>query len=278
MRIGQRSVGNTARALLDAIARPPWVRPGHFYSPVNSRADVERALGWSADIPGVDLRADEQVISFRELVPLFYGVPERRYQPNNTMYGPLDASVYQAVVRRLKPKRVIEVGSGFSTAKLLDTADRFLPELEVVCIEPYPDRLLALLQPGDNVEVIASPVQDVPLSLFTSLEASDILFIDSTHVAKAGSDVLWLYLHVLPRLQKGVVVHIHDVFWPFQYPAKWLHEGRNWNEDYFLHAFLCHNEAWRIELFTSWLWHQHPGLVPDALRSDDPGSIWLRRC
>lgn len=268
----------TAQTLVDAVVRPPYVRSGHFYSPVASRDDVERALSWSADVPGVDLREDEQVAMFRELVPLFDGVPDRRYQPANGYYDQGDASVYQAITRWFKPRRVVEVGSGFSTAKLLDTAEPYLPGLEVTCIEPYPDRLLGLLQPDDRVEVIAAPVQDVPLNMFSSLQSADLLFIDSTHVAKAGSDVVWLFLRVLPRLAKGVVVHVHDVFWPFEYPAEWFREGRNWNEDYLLHAFLCHNDAWRIELFSSWLWHQHSELVPNDLRAEKPGSIWLRRC
>lgn len=268
--------GRVARALIDAVVRPPWVRSGHFYSPLSSTEDIERALSWPVDVPGVDLREDEQVEMFRKLIPLFDGAPEGRYKPNN-MYGPADAAIYQAIVRSLKPKHVIEVGAGFSTAKLLDTADLFLPDLEITCVEPYPDRLLTILKPGDDVDVIAQPVQDVPIDTFASREASDILFIDSTHIAKAGSDVMWLLLRVLPRLNKGVVVHVHDIFWPFEYLPEWLYEGRNWNENYFLHAFLCHNGAWRIELFSSWLWHLRPELVPSNLRGERPGSIWLRR-
>jgi predicted O-methyltransferase YrrM len=273
-----RRVYRSTQAFTDAMVRPPYVRSGHFYSPVNSPTDVERALSWGDDLPGVDLRADEQVALFRELVPLFDDVPQRRYRPANGMYDAADALVYQALVRRLKPRRVIEVGGGFSTAMLLDTAEHFVPGLEATCVEPYPDRLRMLLRPEDKVDLIAAPVQEVPVKTFTALEPGDILFIDSTHVAKAGSDVVWLFCRVLPRLANGVVVHVHDVFWPFDYPAEWLREGRSWNEDYLLHAFLCHNEAWRIELFSSWLWQHHPELVPRELRADQPGSIWLRRC
>ncbi|BBY59329.1 class I SAM-dependent methyltransferase [Mycolicibacterium sarraceniae] len=244
---------------------------------MNSSDDIERALRWPAEAPGIDLREAEQLALFRDLVPLFDGVPERRYKTNG-MYGPADASLYQAMVRHLSPQRVVEVGSGYSTAKLLDTAEYLLPDLRVTCVEPYPDRLLALLKSGDKVDVTVCPVQDADMEIFTSLEDSDILFIDSTHVAKAGSDVVWLFLHVLPRLRKGVVVHVHDIFWPFEYPAQWHNEGRNWNEDYFLHAFLCNNSAWRIEVFSSWLWHRHSELVPSDLRAESPGSIWLRRC
>jgi predicted O-methyltransferase YrrM len=275
-----RRVYHSMNAMADAVVRPPYVRNGHFYSPVNNPTDVERALAWDReDLPGVDLREQQQRELFAELVPLFDGVPKGRYHAPNGMYDAADASVYQAFVRRLAPKRVIEVGAGHSTAKLLDTADAFVPELQVTCVEPYPARLLSVMRPKDKprVTLIAKPVQDVPVDTFTALEPGDVLFIDSTHVAKAGSDVLWLFLRVLPRLAPGVVVHVHDVFWPFEYPAAWLREGRSWNEDYLLHAFLCQNPSWRVDLFSSWLWKIHPDLVPEHLRDQQPGSIWLTR-
>lgn len=257
------------------IADPPWVTPGHFYSPISSAADVDRALRWNADLAGIDLRATHQLALWREL--MFDGIPEHRYRAGNGMYDRADAAVYQAVVRRFAPATVVEVGSGFSTAALLDAADRFLPQLTVRCIEPYPQRLLGLLEAGDRIDLIESPVQDVPIDVFTSLAPDDVLFIDSTHVAKAGSDVVWLFSRVLPRLTPGVLVHVHDIAWPFEYPADWLREGRNWNEAYLLRAFLCHNTAWRIEFFSSWFWHDNPELVPVDLRWERPGSIWLRR-
>lgn len=276
MSIRQRIV-QKVRAVNDVIRRPQFVSAGHFYSPINSSEDIDRALGWKADIPGIEFDEDKQISTFRELIPLFDGVPPKRYRSNNGMYDLADASIYQAFARRAQPKRVLEVGSGFSTAKLLDTADEVLPGLKITCIEPYPERLFGLMLPGDGVELIRSPVQEVPIDVFTSLESGDILFIDSTHVAKAGSDVVWLYLHVLPRLREGVLVHIHDIFWPFEYPAEWLRAGRCWNEDYFLQAFLCQNNSWSIELFSSWVWQKQRQLVPESLRTLHPGSIWLRR-
>jgi hypothetical protein len=173
---------------------------------------------------------------------------------------------------------VLEIGSGHTTALALDTAAASgLGDLELSCVEPYPERLLSLLRDGDPVTLVSRPVQDVPLTAYEALEPGDVLFIDSTHVAKAGSDVVWLYLQVLPRLAAGVVVHIHDVFWPFEYPEAWLREGRDWTENYLLHAFLVGNADWEVVLFSSWLWKEHPSLVPDALASEEPGSIWLRK-
>jgi predicted O-methyltransferase YrrM len=272
---------STARAVRAVVARPPYVVPGHFYSPLTTHRDVDRALGWT-DAPGVDLAEDGQLALAARLAPVLAqtsGGP--RYIAANSMYGPADAAVYRGMLRELHPARVIEVGSGYSTAVALDEADSEagLAQLAVTCVEPYPDRLLRLLKraDGDRVRLIRQPVQEVDLAVYGELGPRDILFIDSTHVVKPGSDVVWLLLHVLPRLAPGVVVHIHDVFWPFDYPAQWLREGRDWTEAYLVHAFLVGNTAWEIMFFSSWFWRHHPGLVPVALAAEEPGSLWLRK-
>ncbi|MEV7908477.1 class I SAM-dependent methyltransferase, partial [Streptomyces anulatus] len=251
-----------------AITAPPWMPPGHFYSPITAATDVKRALNWKRTpggdrIPGVDLREAEQIALAtglaEELGRPFEGP---RYTARQTeWFCAADAAVYRSMLRRHRPRRVMEIGSGFSTAVALDT---LAPSVELTCVEPYPDRLLGLLRPEDaeRLTLLRSQVQEVPLDAYARLEAGDVLFIDSTHVAKAGSDVLWLFLQVLPRLAPGVVVHVHDVFWPFDYPDKWLREGRDWTEAYFLHAFLVGNSGYEILLFSSWLWREHPELVP----------------
>lgn len=187
------------------------------------------------------------------------------------MFGWADASVYRAMLGWLQPERIIEAGSGYSTMIALDEG------YPVTCIEPHPDRLLSLVRPGDPVTLLRQLVQDVPLSLYGELAAGDILFIDSSHVVKAGSDVCWLLLRVLPRLAPGAMMHLHDIFWPFEYPAAWLREHRDWTEDYLLNAFLSGNAGWEILWFSSWLWRCHPEVVPEHLRAEDPGSIWLRK-
>jgi predicted O-methyltransferase YrrM len=203
--------------------------------------------------------------------------PRWSAKESNNMYGRADSTIYAAILRRFKPHRVIEVGSGYSTAVLLDTAAADEFETEVTCIEPYPKRLESVLVPTDDVTIWCQPVQDVPLSYFNALRSGDILFIDSTHVAKAGSDVCWLFLRVLPLLAPGVLVHIHDIFWPFTYPETWLREGRDWNESYLLNALLVDTTRWEIVLFSSWLWQNRADLVPVNLRNEHPGSIWIRR-
>jgi predicted O-methyltransferase YrrM len=276
-----RRAVSTARAVREVIRQPPYVQPGHFYSPLTGETDRDRALRWQS-APGVDLAEQRQLTLASELSPLLEQEPPGpRYVTANAMFGAADAALYRAMLTYLRPARVLEVGSGYSTAVALDEADanQDLRDLEITCVEPFPDRLNGLLRASDRdrVTVLRQPVQDTDLAVFERLLPSDVLFVDSTHVVKAGSDVVWLFLHVLPRLAPGVVVHVHDVFWPFEYPAHWLRERRDWTEAYFVHAFLAGNTGWEILLFASWLWRHGPGLVPRRLAGQQPGSIWIRK-
>ncbi|WP_020574384.1 class I SAM-dependent methyltransferase [Actinopolymorpha alba] len=278
-RIARRAV-RTVQGVTSAIRRPTWVPPGHYYSPISSPADVERALSWPAEAPGVDLREAEQLELWEKLLPML-DLSRRRYDPGNGIYGRADAAVYQAMLRHLRPRRVIEVGSGYSTACLLDTAEEFALDIEITCIEPAPKRLMRLLGPGDDLKVrlLRQPVQEIPLAAYTALHDGDVLFIDSTHVVKAGSDVVWLLLRVLPTLNAGVTVHFHDIGWPFEYGEQWLRQGRDWTEAYALHAFLVANQQWQVSLFSNWLWRTHADVVPEwmARAGGVGGALWLRK-
>src|SRR5262249_30901378 len=154
-----------------------------------------------------------------------------RYYFRNEWFGYADALVLYGMIRYLRPRRVIEVGSGFSSAVMLDTNDLFCGgRVALTFVEPYPDRLFSLLRGSDRDKhtVIARPVQDVDLSLFQALSDNDILFVDSSHVSKVGSDVNHLIFQILPALADNVVVHFHDIFYPFEYPKDWVYEGRAW--------------------------------------------------
>ena len=292
-------LGRTKRFVRTAAAsarRPPWVAPGHYYSPIPSATDTLRALRWRAEtldadpdeaFGGVDLNAEHQRALLKQLSSYFGDVPTARtdgwrYEPGNSMYGLADAAVYHGMLRHYAPRRVVEVGSGFSSAIALDTADRYLREVEFTFIEPYPQRLLSLLtrEDRDRCELVRRPVQDAGFEPYRRLEAGDFLFIDSTHVAKAGSDVNFLFFQVLPRLADGVVVHVHDVLWPFEYPEQWVREGRGWTEAYLLQAFLAYNSVFSIELFNGWIWHNERRLIRELLpaAADQlPGGIWLSK-
>lgn len=183
-----------------------------------------------------------------------------RYFLNNGAFNYFDGIMLYCFIRLLKPKRIIEVGSGYSSAAMLDTCERFLQgSTDITFIEPYPETLHKRLRPEDKARhtVIEKKVQDVPLEVFRALQKDDILFIDSSHVAKFGSDVNYLLFTVIPQLQDGVVIHFHDIFRNFDYPPQWLHEGRAWNEGYLIRAFLMSNREYRIQFFNDWFAHRH---------------------
>ena len=294
----------TARALARLAERvsprpqpPPVVRPshpaGHYYSPVPSLGDIQAAdgaFGRPRPLSGVDLDDAGQVALFQELVPFYAELPwgetpgkGLRFGLRNDFYSFADAIFLYCVMRRFRPRRVIEVGSGYSSCAMLDTSDRFLGgQVQFTFIEPYAQAFLALLKPEDRaaLRLLESRVQDVPLETYDALAANDILFVDSSHVSKFGSDLNHIVFEVLPRLAPGVLVHFHDVYYPFEYPREVVYSGIAWNEAYLLRAFLQFNEAFRVRLFTTYLETAHPALVYDAMplcRRNPGGSLWLQR-
>jgi len=154
--------------------------------------------------------------------------------------------------------------------------------LALTFVDPYPERLLSLMNEDDKSrhEIIMDSIQNVSLERFDALQAHDMLFIDSSHVAKVGSDVAHLLTNVLPRLHKGVLVHFHDIFWPFEYPEQWIREGRAWNECYVLRAFLQFNRMFRIRFFNSYLAIHHRArleqILPLAMKNTG-GSLWIEK-
>lgn len=236
----------------------------------------------------LDLRVEEQLELVDRLGPKWpaFSKSWRRYSPENLWYNHSDGAVYYSILTTLRPKRIIEVGCGFSSAIALDVRDQELHDLELTFIEPYPNRLFELLEEGDNktATIHRSILQDVPIETFDVLEKDDILFIDSSHISSPGSDVNMLFFKILPRLKPGVVVHLHDIFFPFEYPDTWLNRADwrslGWNELYLLQAFLSYNSAFEIMFFNCLVWQKHPEIVsryfPECAK-DLPGGIWLRR-
>jgi hypothetical protein len=258
--------------------------PGHFHSPVPDldevRARDQQIFDSAAELTGIDLRTDAQLALVDQLgryaADQPFGAEPRdglRYHFDNDYFGWGDGLVLFCMLRHLRPARVVEVGSGYSSALMLDTAERFLdPAPELVFIEPYPDRLQGLLRVDDKdrVTLLSQRVQDVDRALFDRLEPGDVLFIDSSHVTKVGSDVNLLLLEVVPRLRPGVQVHVHDIIWPFEYSRRWVYEGRAWNEAYLLRALLTGNPRLRLTFWSSQLAACHKERVGTAL------PLWLR--
>ncbi|MGC4002600.1 MAG: class I SAM-dependent methyltransferase [Pirellulales bacterium] len=205
-----------------------------------------------------------------------------RYWLENAFYSYTDGIVLYSMIRHLRPQRIIEIGSGFSSAVTLDTNQRFFDSsIKLHFIEPFPERLRSLMTAEDTatIEIRERFVQDVDPELFARLEKNDILFVDSTHVSKTGSDVNDILFRILPLLRPGVFVHFHDVFYPFEYPQEWVFKGRNWNEAYLLRAFLSNNSAFAIRFFGDYLHRFHPEAfaeMPLTTRNHG-GGIWIEK-
>jgi hypothetical protein len=285
--------GSTSEGVRQRSVAVPagFVPPGHYYSPIPSLADIEeRARSLGDPLAGIDLNEAGQLAILEELAKFYpsmpftdHGSPGLRYRFRNESYSYADAIFLHTMLRYLRPRRLIEVGSGYTSALTLDTNECFLDnQLECTFIEPQPDLLLRLITDSDRqrCKVIPSRLQDIDLGLFDTLEARDILFIDSSHVSKVNSDVNRLFFEIIPRLAQGTMVHIHDVFPSLEYPLDWLRQGRAWNEQYVLHAFLQFNSSYRIRLFGSHMVDRHPDWfrdhMPLCLRNPG-GAFWMER-
>ena len=233
------------------------VTPNHYYQPIPDLASLDDdVFTRRTELKGIDLDLRKQAGLARKFGQDYGneyqafpktdpGVPGT-YFLNNRDFGPVDAEILYGLIRKFKPRRIIEIGSGNSTLltaqavlenKKLDDAG-----CEFIAVEPYPRKMLAEGLPGLS-RFIQSPVQKVPFAEFEKLGKNDILFIDSSHVLKIGGDVQYEYLEILPRLKPGVLVHIHDIFLPAEYPRTWVFDlFRFWNEQHLLQAFLAFND------------------------------------
>jgi predicted O-methyltransferase YrrM len=271
-----------------------FVPPGHFYSPLIDLRNLPPAaarVAFDAEEywEHVDLRTDRQRAYYQTLLTHFpcpdfpaEKLATRRYHHPNVWFVLSDAFTLSGIIRKEKPRRIVEVGSGYSSAVMLDTLHLTGGHAELTFIEPYPERLYGLLTPEDrkHATILTTQVQQVDLAVFDRLEAQDILFIDSSHVAKVGSDVTHIFLRILPRLKPGVIVHFHDIFYPESYPMAWIREGRAWNESLVLRAFLIGNPRFEIVAFNPYAARAFPEIFATAMPSflENPGgSIWLRK-
>ena len=293
-----RSVGAVLRGKQITLRQSrgfQFVPPGHFYSPIPNLAEVRKREGAifgriPRSIPGIELNEQEQLSLLGQFKTYYDELPFKSYKSDglryffeNPSYSYSDAICLYCMLRYAKPNRIIEIGSGYSSCVMLDSNDLFFSgSTKLTCIEPFPDLLLSLIRPGDvdRITLIAQRVQDVELNEFEALGQNDILFIDSTHVSKIGSDVNWILFEILPRLSSGVYIHFHDVFYPFEYPKEWIYEGRAWTELYMLRSFLQFNTAFKIVFFNTFMEHFYETSferdMPLCMRNRG-GSIWIRK-
>lgn len=284
-----------------------WQRRGYHVQRINFYESIPdtRALPASLwhgrrELPGIDLAVEEQLSlleSFRSYGDEFRRFPEEPdpsgpgYHSANTTFLPGDAEVLYCMVRRARPRRVIEVGSGMSThvfdLALAANRAEHADAAHYTVVDPRPAAHIASVASLSDLRV--QKVQEVELEAFEALEAGDILFIDSTHVVATGSDVVYLLLEALPRLRPGVLVHLHDIFLPYEYPRSWLvDEHFFWTEQYLLAALLTGDSRWRVRWASQYLYRNHRDalidviatvarLDPDPNAKGGPASFWVER-
>lgn len=293
MRKFRALLGRTARPLPAATALFP---AGHFYSPVADVAELrtQESRIWPErpTVLGIDFNDAYHERVLREYFPAFYADFSYPAKPDsnpltfyfeNDQFGWLDCRALFVLLRAWQPKRLIEVGSGFSTLLVADVNHCFLGDaMKISCIEPYPRAVLRSPELGID-QLLEHKVQDVELAFFDQLDAGDVLFIDSSHVAKTGSDVNHLCFEVLPRLRPGVRIHFHDIFLPADYPKPWvLEQNRGWNEQYLVRALLMFSSAFRVLFGSAYAFQMHTDALRQALRDPDGayyggGSLWIEK-
>lgn len=244
---------------------------GHYYSPIVNLDEYKKNgnPNRKGAILDIDLREKQQTNLITELEAILKETPNwdsdksLRYQFDNKWFPRVDGIFLYSLIRKFNPQRIIEVGSGYSSALMLDTNDLFMNNsIHFTFIEPNSERLESLLRKDDHKKtiIIKQFVQSVNLDIFKTLKANDFLFIDSSHITKSASDVNFLFFNILPILPSGVIIHVHDIFYPLEYPEDWITRGRNWNEIYLLRAFLQNNKDYEIVLFNDYLQQNHPSI------------------
>jgi len=268
---------------------------GHYYSPVHSIDDlksykkvVNRSKSKFANtIPGFS--ESRMVKKFNNIKSYFkeFDYPENddgncRFYSKNVSLSKLDSLVIFSMIRKHKPKKIIEIGSGFSSGLMMEVNEKYFGnKIDITFIEPYPELLYQRMRKGDRsrYRVISKGVQDVPLEIFKKLKKDDILFIDSTHVSKFASDVNYEIFNILPELNKGVIIHFHDIHDGFEYPLNWLQIGWAWNEAYVLRAYLMNNCEYEILLMNNYLINRFSELLNKSYSKENvlnDGSEWIR--
>ena len=282
---------------------PVWQRMGfhitlnHFYEPVPDTRTLKDEL-WlkHSDIVGVEMNEGGQInllsqfsSKFKdeyENFPRFKTSIPYQYYVNNGIFESVDGEILYCMIRHFKPKKIFEIGSGNSTylaaQAVLRNKEDDGKESDLIVFDPYPNDVLRAGFPGLS-KLMPTKIEDVALSTFDELKKNDILFIDSSHVLKIGGDVQYEYLEILPRLNKGVIVHVHDIFLPAEYPKEWvLKRYRFFTEQYMIQAFLTFNNAFEVLWGGSYMHLKHPDKLEAAFASYKreerwPGSFWMRR-
>lgn len=265
------------------------ITPNHFYQPIPNTTTLHNDL-WNmeSDLKGINMNIDGQLYFLRNVFPLFEqeytkfptkptGVPYEFHLNNGYLDG-LDAFVLWCMVRHFKPNNMIESGSGYSTFVSAQAALKN-GNTNLISIEPYPNEILKHGFPGLS-QLYTQKIEDVDINIFKELKENDILFIDTSHCVRIGGDVNKIYLEIIPILNEGVIVHIHDIFFPWEYPKNWVLEmHRFWTEQYLLQAFLIFNSEFEILFSNSYMDYKYGTELRKVFPNSPCGgsSLWMRR-
>ncbi len=273
-----------------------WPIIDHYYEPLFNMKNLRQPLSSVRYLPGIDLREKEQIAFLESFdysdeinkIPWDNNGKDYKYFFDNESFSGGDADILYSMIRKYKPHKIIEIGSGYSTLMIIEALDANKQEAEAqgesyycehTCIEPYEMPWLE----KTTAKILRSKVEEIDKSVFTSLQENDILFIDSSHIIRPQGDVLKEYLEILPLLQKGVLVHIHDIFTPRDYADDWLlNRVRFWNEQYLLEAFMTCNNSYEIVLAANYMKNYHFDLMKKRCPMIEKtklevGSFWIRR-
>ena len=262
----------------------------HYYEPQFDHRLPKPDFSQDRNLPGINWNVSGQLDILKrftfadELLSIPTDKPESlEFYMSNGTFQSGDAEYWYQLIRIIKPRRIFEIGSGNSTLMARKALGKNYDDdpdynCDHVCIEPY--EMPWLEETG--VSLVRKKAEEVEPSFFSKLQENDILFIDSSHIIRPQGDVLFEYLELLPSLNKGVIVHIHDIFSPKNYPDKWLQDDvLFWNEQYLLEAFLSHNNSWRIIGAINFLRHNHydklKSVAPFLTTDREPGSFYIQK-
>jgi predicted O-methyltransferase YrrM len=297
------TIDKRARILLDPRYFELWERngfhitPNHFSSPIPDVGSLNGDV-WErrSQLPGVDMNEPGQLallsVFASEYRDEYESLPREKtaiphqYYVHNVWFDSVDGEILYCMIRHFKPRMIFEIGSGNTTylsaqAILKNEQDEGL-QCELIACEPYPNDVLKAGFPG-LTKLLSTEVQNVPLKEFERLQENDILFIDSSHYLKIGGDVYYEFLEILPRLNKGVIVHIHDIFFPAEYPREWVVEDHLFcTEQYLLQAFLVFNQSFEVLWGGSYMHLNHADKLEKSFGSytregKSPRSFWIRK-
>lgn len=264
------------------------VIPNHFYWPIqDTKKLIKHDFTRQFPLDGIDMNMPAMLERLSRLSR--YSEEYSRIHRETGYSSNGDGAILYGMLRDIKPRRIIEVGSGYSTV-IIDSAfernaEEGAPRGHIISVEPYPKRVLRdLTARSGNVTLHEKCVEDIDEDVFSQLEENDVLFIDSSHVVDIANDVHYLYLRILPRIRPGVIVHIHDIRFPYEYPKEWVIKARkHWGEQYLLQMFLAFNDSYEILFASNYVYQNNRKLVSEALVGLEaagegwPGSFWIKR-